>query len=165
MATILKFHLLHWWLQWNHFGASLQLQISGNYTIMSDLSLSPHVAPHVCNKARKLVGLIIIQALLQTYDSSTLLKLYLSYVRPHLEYLFGIHHWKVKLTFLKNMLSSAQSPGRWIMLTSLLPHQPSFQNRSVILPILDIFIKLLMDTDLTVPKFHSYLLSPTLFNT
>ena len=53
-------------------------------TITSDLSWSPHIS-HICNKARRLVGLLY-RHFYRNSNSHTLLKLYLSYVRPHLEY-------------------------------------------------------------------------------
>ena len=54
-------------------------------TITSDLSWSPHIS-HICNKARRLIGLLY-RHFYKHSNSHTLLKLYLSYVRPHLEYL------------------------------------------------------------------------------
>ena len=53
-------------------------------TITSDLSWSPHIH-HISNKARRLVGLLY-RHFYKHSNSHTLLKLYLSYVRPHLEY-------------------------------------------------------------------------------
>ena len=50
----------------------------------SDLSWSPHVA-NLCNKVRRLIGLLYRRFYKHT-DSTTLLQLYKSFVRPHLEY-------------------------------------------------------------------------------
>ena len=50
----------------------------------SDLSWSPHVA-NLCSKVRKLVGLLYRQ-FYKHADSATLLTLYKSFIRPHLEY-------------------------------------------------------------------------------
>ena len=52
--------------------------------INSDLSWSPHVAK-LCSKVRKLVGLLYRQ-FYKHADSATLLTLYKSFIRPHLEY-------------------------------------------------------------------------------
>ena len=52
--------------------------------INSDLSWSPHVA-NLCNKVRRLIGLLYCRFYKHT-DSTTLLQLYKSFVRPHLEY-------------------------------------------------------------------------------
>ena len=54
-------------------------------TITPDLSWSPHIS-HICNKARRLIGLLY-RHFYKHSSSHTLLKLYLSYIRPHLEYL------------------------------------------------------------------------------
>lgn len=50
----------------------------------SDLSWSPHVA-NLCIKARKLIGLLY-RRFGKHADSVTLLQLYKSFIRPHLEY-------------------------------------------------------------------------------
>ena len=52
--------------------------------ISSDLSWSQHIQD-VCSKARKIIGLIY-RRYYQYSDSSTLLQLYISLVRPHVEY-------------------------------------------------------------------------------
>ena len=52
--------------------------------IDSDLSWSPHVA-NLCNKVRCLIGLLY-RRFYKHADSATLLQLYKSFVRPHLEY-------------------------------------------------------------------------------
>ena len=53
-------------------------------TITSDLSWLPHITS-LCNKTRKLVGMIYRRFYLHS-DTHTLLKLYLTIIRPHLEY-------------------------------------------------------------------------------
>ena len=53
-------------------------------TIASDLSWSSHIA-NVCTKSRRLTGMIY-RRFYTNCNSHTLLKLYVSYVRPHLEY-------------------------------------------------------------------------------
>ena len=53
-------------------------------TITSNLSWLPHITS-LCNKTRRLVGMIY-RKLYQHSDSRTLLKLYLSIIRPHVEY-------------------------------------------------------------------------------
>ena len=53
-------------------------------TITSDLSWSPHIA-NLCNKTRKIIG-VFYRRFYRNSNSSTLLKLYLSHIRPHLEY-------------------------------------------------------------------------------
>ena len=53
-------------------------------TIASDLSWSSHIA-NVCTKSRRLTGMIY-RRFYTNCSSHTLLKLYVSYVRPHLEY-------------------------------------------------------------------------------
>ena len=52
--------------------------------ITSDLSWRPHIT-NMCNKTRKLIGLLY-RRFYQSSNSSILLKLYLSFVRPHLEF-------------------------------------------------------------------------------
>ena len=52
--------------------------------LSSDLSWSSHVE-NICNKARKLLGLLYRQYY-QLAEPNTLLQLYLSLIRPHLEY-------------------------------------------------------------------------------
>ena len=53
-------------------------------TLTSNLCWSPHVM-NCCNKARRLVGLLYRQ-FYENATSPTLLKLYCSFIRPHLEY-------------------------------------------------------------------------------
>ena len=53
-------------------------------TLTSNLSWSPHISV-CCNKTRKLIGLLY-RRFYQHASSSTLLKLYCSFIRPHLEY-------------------------------------------------------------------------------
>ena len=53
-------------------------------TITSDLTWKPHIT-NICNKTRKLIGLFY-RRFYNNCSSQTLLKLYLSYIRPHLEY-------------------------------------------------------------------------------
>ena len=53
-------------------------------TITSDLSWSLHIS-HICNKARRLVGMLY-RHFYKNSNPHTLLKLYLAYVTPHLEY-------------------------------------------------------------------------------
>ena len=52
-------------------------------TIASDLSWHPHIT--ICNKTRKLLGLLY-RRFLRNASQSTLLKLYTTFVRPHVEY-------------------------------------------------------------------------------
>ena len=52
--------------------------------INSDLSWSPHVA-NLCTKTRKLIGLLY-RRFYKSADTKTLLQLYKSFIRPHLEY-------------------------------------------------------------------------------
>ena len=56
--------------------------------ITSDLSWRPHIT-NMCNKTKKLIGLLY-RRFNQNSNPSTLLKLYLSFIRPHLEYLSGV---------------------------------------------------------------------------
>lgn len=68
-------------------GSPLSLVSSVKYLgilINSDLSWSPHVS-NLCNKVRKLVGLLY-RRFYKHADSSTLLTLYKAFIRPHLEY-------------------------------------------------------------------------------
>ena len=53
-------------------------------TITSDLTWKPHIT-NICNKTRKLIGLFY-RRFYNNCSSQTLLQLYLSYIRPHLEY-------------------------------------------------------------------------------
>ena len=53
-------------------------------TLTSNMSWSPHINI-CCNKTRKLIGLLY-RRFYQHASSSTLLKLYCSFLRPHLEY-------------------------------------------------------------------------------
>ena len=53
-------------------------------TITSDLSWRPHIS-NICNKTRKMIGLFY-RRFYSNSSPQTLLKLYLSYIRPHLEY-------------------------------------------------------------------------------
>ena len=53
-------------------------------TITSDMSWSPHIT-NICNKTRKLIGLLY-RRFYQNSNSQTLLTLYKSFIRPHLEY-------------------------------------------------------------------------------
>ena len=53
-------------------------------TITSNLSWLPHITS-LCNKTRRLVGMVY-KKFYQHSDSRTLLKLYLSIIRPHIEY-------------------------------------------------------------------------------
>ena len=53
-------------------------------TLTSDLSWLPHIS-NCCNKTRRLIGLLYRQ-FQQHASSPTLLRLYISFIRPHLEY-------------------------------------------------------------------------------
>ena len=53
-------------------------------TITSNLSWKPHITK-MCNKTRKLIGLLY-RRFYRNSNLCTLLKLYLSFIRPHLEY-------------------------------------------------------------------------------
>ena len=62
-------------------------------TIASDISWSAHIT-NVCNKTRKIIE-IFYRRFYRHSSSSTLLKLYLSHIRPHLEYCSAVwnpHH-------------------------------------------------------------------------
>ena len=50
----------------------------------SDLSWSTHIT-NLCNKARQLIGLLY-RSFYKNADTKTLLQLYKSFIRPHLEY-------------------------------------------------------------------------------
>ena len=79
---------------WYYPGTGFQLQIGYlEITISSDLSWSPHIH-HISNQARRLVGLLY-RHFYKHSNSHTLLKLYLSYVRLHLEYC--LHVWSPSL--------------------------------------------------------------------
>ena len=52
--------------------------------ITSDLMWSDHIV-NVCNKTRKLIG-VLYRSFYKHSTSSTMLKLYNSFIRPHLEY-------------------------------------------------------------------------------
>ena len=68
-------------------GAELQRVHSYRYlgvTLTSNLSWSPHIS-NCCNKTRRLIGLLYRRFHLHS-SSSTLIKLYCSFIRPHLEY-------------------------------------------------------------------------------
>ena len=54
-------------------------------TITSDLSWSLHISGNCCNKTRKLIGLLY-RRFHQHASPSTLIRLYSSFIRPHLEY-------------------------------------------------------------------------------
>ena len=86
--------------------------------ITSDLSWRPHIT-NMCNKTRKLIGLLY-RRFYQSSNSSILLKLYLSFVRPHWSFhlLFGVHTWKERLKRFRSMcLKSVWSLGILAMLT------------------------------------------------
>ena len=72
--------------------------------LSSDLSWSSHIQG-VCNKARKILGLLY-RRYYQYSDSRTLCKLYLSLVRPHLDYAAQI--WDPHLQCDINSLESVQ---------------------------------------------------------
>ena len=68
-------------------GSLLQQVLSYRYlriTITSDLSWYPHITT-ICNKTRKLIGLLY-RRFSRNAIPSTLLKLYTTFVRPHVEY-------------------------------------------------------------------------------
>ena len=76
-------------------------------TLTSDLSWSLHIA-NICKKTRKQIGLLN-RNLYQFADSSILLKLYISLVKPLTEYAFAIwdlHLFKDILGFEKFALES-----------------------------------------------------------
>ena len=53
-------------------------------TIISDLSWSPHIT-NCCNKTRRIIGLLY-RRFYQHTNSPCLLRLYKSFIRPHLDY-------------------------------------------------------------------------------
>ena len=64
-------------------------------TLTSDLSWLPHIS-NCCKKTRKLVGLFY-RRFYQHASSSTMLRLYCSFIRPHLEYASIVWNPSVKL--------------------------------------------------------------------
>ena len=72
-------------------------------TIASDLSWSPYIMK-LCNKARKIIG-VFYRRFYRNSSSSTLLKLYLSHIRPHLEYCSAVWnpHLKGDITELEKV--------------------------------------------------------------
>ena len=82
----------------------------------SDLSWSKQITS-VCNKARRLLGLLY-RRFYQQSEPETLLKLYISLVRPHLEYASQVWspHINKDITLLENVHSSyVQNNGTWYM--------------------------------------------------
>ena len=53
--------------------------------ITNTLSWQPHIMA-MCNNARKLIGIMYLRNLYEHSSSNTILKLYLTTIRPHLEY-------------------------------------------------------------------------------
>jgi len=72
--------------------------------LAADLSWTHHIEA-VCTKARKLLGLLY-RRFYEHADPSALRQLYLSLVRPHLEY--GCHVWDPNLQKDKRLLESVQ---------------------------------------------------------
>ena len=75
--------------------------------LTSDLKWSCHIES-ICSKARKILGLIY-RRFCEHAEPSALLQLYMSLVRPHLEY--GCHIWDPHLQKDKVMLENVQKFG------------------------------------------------------
>ena len=69
--------------EWDCIGQSIQLQIYLGVTLTSDLSWSTHIS-NSCNKTRGLIGLLY-RRFHQCANPPSLLRLYRSFIRPHLE--------------------------------------------------------------------------------
>ena len=89
--------------QWNHPWSVPTFKYLG-VLLSTDLSWSSHIQG-VCNKARKILGLLY-RCYYQYSDSRTLCKLYLSLVRPHLDY--AAQNWDPYLQCDINSLESVQ---------------------------------------------------------
>ena len=72
--------------------------------VSSSLSWTPHIRS-ICNKARRILGLIYRKFSRNT-DCFVTLRLYLALVRPHLEY--AVQVWKPHLVMDKNRLEKVQ---------------------------------------------------------
>jgi len=72
--------------------------------LTADLSWTHHIEA-ICSKARKLLGLLY-RRFYEHVDPSALRQLYLSLVRPHLEY--GCHIWDPNLQKDKHLLETVQ---------------------------------------------------------
>jgi len=72
--------------------------------LAADLSWTHHIEA-ICSKAHKLLGLLY-RRFYEHADPSALRQLYLSLVRPHLEY--GCHVWDPNLQKDKRLLENAQ---------------------------------------------------------
>ena len=91
-------------------GQSLERVTSFKYLgilLTSDLKWSCHIET-ICSKARKILGLIY-RRFCEYAEPSALLQLYMSLVRPHLEY--GCHIWDPHLQKDKVMLENVQKFG------------------------------------------------------
>ena len=91
-------------------GQSLERVTSFKYLgilLTSDLKWSCHIES-ICSKARKILGLIY-RRFCEHAEPSALLQLYMSLVRPHLEY--GCHIWDPHLQKDKVMLENVQKFG------------------------------------------------------
>ena len=73
-------------------------------TLTSNMSWSPHITV-CCNKTRRLIGLLY-RRFHQHSSSSTLIKLYCSFIRPHLEYASVV--WNPGLKGENNALENVQ---------------------------------------------------------
>ena len=107
-------------------------------TIASDISWSAHIT-NVCNKTRKIIE-IFYRRFYRHSSSSTLLKLYLSHIRPHLEYCSAVwnpHHEgdiikleKVQKYALRVCMKSWDTSYEDLLETSNIPSLESRRNKS-----------------------------------
>ena len=81
-----------------------QYKYLGLLLVSSNLSWTPHIRS-ICNKARRILGLIYRKFSRNT-DCFVTLRLYLALVRPHLEY--AVQVWNPHLVMDKNRLEKVQ---------------------------------------------------------
>ena len=151
-------------------------------TITSDLSWSPHIA-NLCNKTRKIIG-VFYRRFYRNSNSSTLLKLYLSHIRPHLEYCSAVWNLhlkgdiaeleKVQKFALRVCMKSWDTSYDELLAASKLPSLESRRNHTSICHLFKIINELTYYPEapisqqqfqynsrsassnvLTVPKFHT----------
>ena len=91
--------------------------------ISSDMTWTSHIQ-HICNKAKRIIGMLYINCIKYTSDSSANVRMYLAYARPILEYAAQV--WSPYTTKDTQLLGKVQKFATRPLLTIFISYRFTF---------------------------------------